>query len=284
MRLGIASGKGGTGKTLVATNLARVMGERCLVQYVDCDVEEPNGSIFLRPLIAQSTDVSAGVPSIDKTLCTRCGRCSSFCRFGALAVMSNGVIVFPELCHSCGGCQLVCPSGALSMRDRTVGAVQSGSAGGVRFVEGRLNVGEPMAPPVIRAALDAAGAEALVIVDSPPGTSCSVIAAIRSCDYVLLVVEPTPFGMHDFRLALETLQALGLRGGAVINREGLGDMDVDAVCRAASIPILGRIPFDRRIAEVYARGEMVVDSLPDVRTVFEALADGVEREASCSRS
>ncbi len=284
MRIGVASGKGGTGKTLLATSLAYILAEARPVQYVDCDVEEPNGRIFLKPRITRSEDVRVDVPVIDGEACALCGECAEFCRFGALAAMGEKVLLFPELCHSCGGCALVCPNDAIRMGRRSIGKVEVGRSGKVGFVEGRLNVGEPMAAPVIYATLEAADEESLVIVDAPPGTSCALIAAIRACDYVLLVTEPTPFGLHDLRLTLEVVAALGLRAGVVVNREGLGDLEVEPLCAEAGVPILARIPFDRRIAEVYATGDSVTDALPDVRSILSDLACAVLQESSCRNS
>lgn len=263
MKLAIASGKGGTGKTTVAVNLAWVLaenGER--VQYLDCDVEEPNGHIFLNPTLTATQPVGIPVPVVDETICTGCRQCAEVCQYHAIAVLRKP-LVFPELCHGCGGCRLVCPVKAIREQDRTIGVVESGQAGKVAFVQGRLNVGEPMAPPLIRAVKQQAIPHGIAILDAPPGTSCPVVATIRDVDQVLLVTEPTPFGLNDLRLAVDMIRQLGISHGVVINRSDSGDRRVHAYCAAEQIPVLLELPDDRRVAEAYSRGQMAVQVLPE---------------------
>jgi len=263
MRIAIASGKGGTGKTTVAVNLACVLADNGqTVQYLDCDVEEPNGHIFLKPEITATEPVGIPVPVVDEEKCTGCRKCAEVCQYHAIAVLKKP-LVFAELCHGCGGCALVCPERAIREQDRTIGVVETGRAGNVAFVQGRLNVGEPMAPPLIRAVKKKASGDGVAIMDAPPGTSCPVVATVRDADYVLLVTEPTPFGLNDLRLAVEMIRQLGIPHGVVINRADSGDRRVRDFCTAETIPILLEIPDDRRVAEAYSRGHMAVRVLPE---------------------
>jgi len=264
--IAVASGKGGTGKTTVAVNLARVMPGP--VSVMDCDVEEPNVHLFLSTESRQTHSVGIPVPRIDTNKCTVCGECARFCEFNALGDMRSKIVVFNELCHGCGGCTRVCPENAITEVQRVIGEVDQGvSAQDIRVITGRLNVGEALSPPVIRA-VRRHKAEGMVIVDAPPGTACPFAAAVRGSDLVVLVTEPTPFGIHDLGLAAETLDAMKLPFGVVINRSGEGDEGVEEVCRRHGVPLLARIPEDRRIAEAYSRGELVVDALPQYREEF----------------
>ena len=223
MNVAIASGKGGTGKTTVATNLAvTAAASGREVQVLDCDVEAPNAHLFLKPEIERSEAVSVPVPEVDEEKCTACGECGRICQYSAIVSLKTKPLVFPELCHGCGGCALVCPEGAITEGLREVGVVEEGSAGGVRFAGGKLRIGEAMAPPLIRAVKERALDDALVIVDAPPGTSCPVIEAVRGADFVLLVTEPTPFGLNDLAIAVDTVRKLGLPFAVVVNRAGLG--------------------------------------------------------------
>ena len=263
MRIAIASGKGGTGKTTVAVNLACVLADNGqTVQYLDCDVEEPNGHIFLKPEIATSEPVGIPVPVVDEEKCTGCRKCAEVCQYHAIAVLKKP-LVFAELCHGCGGCALVCPERAIREQDRTIGVVETGRAGNVAFVQGRLNVGEPMAPPLIRAVKKKASGDGVAIMDAPPGTSCPVVATVRDADYVLLVTEPTPFGLNDLRLAVEMIRQLGIPHGVVINRADSGDRRVRDFCATERIALLAELPDDRRVAEAYSKGMMAVDALPE---------------------
>jgi len=277
MIIAIASGKGGTGKTTVAVNLA--LSAEGPVRLLDCDVEEPNAHLFLRPEITVSEPVGVPVPEVDAQKCDACGKCAAICQYNALAVVKSGVLVFPELCHGCGGCMLVCPKGAITEKSREIGVVETGRAGPVAFVGGRLRVGEAMSPPLIRAVRKLAKEDRVNLIDAPPGTSCPVITAVRGADYVALVTEPTPFGLHDLTLAVETVRKMGLPLGVVINRADVGDGRVRAYCAKERIAVLVEIPDDRRIAEAYSRGEPMVRALPAYRETFRRLWDGITKEA-----
>jgi MinD superfamily P-loop ATPase len=269
MILAVASGKGGTGKTTVAVNLALCSPRP--VRLLDCDVEEPNCHIFLKPIIRERETVYLLVPSVDASKCNGCGECARLCQYHAILPLGKRVMVFPELCHGCGGCAKVCPTGAIRDVEREIGVVEIGAAGGVAFVQGTLAVGQPAAPPVIRAVKRHTAYDRLNIVDCAPGTSCPVVTAVRGSDYVLLVTEPTPFGLHDLRLAVETIRQLEIPFGVVINRAGIGDDRVQSYCVREGIPVLLEIPDDRRIAEAYSRGQAASDAVPELRKAFEGL-------------
>jgi len=281
MRISVASGKGGTGKTTVATNLALSIDAD--VQFIDCDVEQPNGHLFLQPAIEHSETVTTPVPEIDLQKCTYCAKCADICRFKAIAVIpETTVLVFPELCHSCGGCLAICPEGAVSETGRELGTLEIGSRGRLSFVHGRLRVGEAMAPPLIKKVRQAARDKGVTVIDAPPGTSCPVIAAIRETDFVLLVTEPTPFGLHDLELAVGAVDLLGIPRGLVINRSDLGDDRVREFADAVGIPVLMEIPFDRRVAETYARGEMLIEVIPEWKSRFAGLYERMVEIAAVS--
>lgn len=274
MIISIASGKGGTGKTTVATNIAvSVEGP---VQLLDCDVEEPNAHLFLRPEIEESRIATTPVPEIDLDKCDRCRKCAQICRFKAIAIAGDLVLTFPELCHSCGGCMAICPQGAITETGRELGVIETGGVNRVSFVHGRMRVGEAMAPPLIRIVRERAWDRGLTLIDAPPGTSCPVIAAMKNTDFVLLVTEPTPFGLHDLKLAVEAVRVLGIPMGLVINRSDLGDDKVRDYSQSEGVPILMEIPFDRQIAECYSRGEMFAQVLPEWRTRFKKLVEQIE--------
>jgi len=275
MTIAIASGKGGTGKTTVAANLARVAADDGLgVSYLDCDVEEPNGHIFLKPEITASTPVHVPVPVVDEDRCTACGKCKEICQYSAIALLGRTVLTFPNLCHGCGGCVLFCPAGAITETGREVGVVEDGMAEGVRFVHGRLRIGEAMSPPLIREVKKRIPEKGLAVIDSPPGTSCPVIQSVRGADYVVLVTEPTPFGLNDLSLAVEMLRVMRLPFGVVVNRADVGDDAVFNYCAAEGIDVLLRIPDDRRIAEAYSRGQLAVRALPEYAAMFRSLLVG----------
>lgn len=274
MKIAIASGKGGTGKTTIAANLASVFTDGGqTVQCLDCDVEEPNAHIFLNPQLTESNTVSLPVPKVDESQCTGCGLCGQICQYHAIAMINNKPLIFPEMCHACGGCMLVCPEKAITEIARPIGVIERGFAGLVEFVHGRLNVGEVLAPPLIRAVRKFAKPDKTTIVDCPPGTSCPVIAAIRGCDFVILVTEPTPFGLHDLVLAVDMTRALKIPFGVIVNRMGIGDDRVHKFCGEQNISILLEIPDDRRIAEAYSRGELIIDALSEYRALFDGLRE-----------
>jgi MinD superfamily P-loop ATPase len=277
MILAVASGKGGTGKTLVATSLALSLEGQGPVQLLDCDVEEPNAHILLRPTITSSRPVLVPVPKVAKEKCTYCRVCSEACPYNAIAVMGENVLVFPELCHGCGVCTYVCPEKAITEEGREVGVVEEGRAGEVRFVHGRLAIGEAMAGPVIRAVKQRVDRSSTVIIDVPPGNSCPVVEAVKSSDFCLLVTEPTPFGLHDLALAAELATKLNVPCGVVINRDGSGDQGVERYCGQQHIPVLLKIPLDRRIAELYCRGQTLVAGMPSWREAFRDLLESTQR-------
>lgn len=271
-RIAVASGKGGTGKTTIATNLAVVLAETgARTAYVDCDVEEPNGHLFLKPTIRTTREVSIPVPEIDETSCTLCGACGKACRYSAILALPKKVLTFPKLCHGCGGCTLACAPGAIREVPRVTGVVEEGTAGEVTFLQGKLNVGEAMAPPVIHAVLAAAPTEGTTVIDAPPGTSCPVIASVKTADVVLLVTEPTPFGLNDLKLAVEMVRELAVPFGVAINRTGTGDRAVFDYCATERISVLLELPNDRRIARAYSRGELCVAALPELKPHFAEL-------------
>ena len=276
MRIAVASGKGGTGKTTIATNLAYIASQNGrTVGYVDCDVEEPNGALFLKPNISETRPVNVSVPKVDLDKCTGCGECGRICQYSAIVVMNEKVLVFPELCHGCAGCWLVCPIRAISESYRQTGQIEIGRSGGIQFVQGLLNIGESMSPAVIRAAKDSAPTVELLFLDSPPGTSCPVIESVRGADYVLLVTEPTPFGLNDLKLAVEMVRAIQLPFGVVINRADKSERDTLEYCNSRDIEVLAAVRDDRRVAEAYSRGEMICDAIPEYRTEFNNLLNRV---------
>ncbi len=287
MIISIASGKGGAGKTTVATNLAHVLSQssKKRVRLLDCDVEEPNAHLFLRPHLTRRETVTTPVPVIDEERCDYCGKCAAICRFRAIAVLGGKTILtFPEMCHSCGGCLLVCPHGAISETGRELGILERGRAGDMEFVHGRLRVGEAMSPPLITRVREHSESGDINIIDAPPGTSCPVITAMRRTDFILLVTEPTPFGLHDLRLTVGAVRLLEIPFGLVINRADMGDRKVYEYARSERIPILLEIPFDRAVAEAYSRGELFTEKLPEWERRFLELYERIENlleKSSC---
>lgn len=274
MIISVASGKGGTGKTTVSVNLALALGAG--VELLDCDVEEPNAHLFLKPVIDRSERVETPVPLVDLEKCTFCRKCSDICRFNALAVVGKKALVFQELCHSCGGCMLVCPEGAITETGRELGTVNFGARDAIGFINGQLRVGEAMSPPLIKQVRAAADPDRLTIIDAPPGTSCPVIAAMNGTDFVLMVTEPTPFGLHDLKLAVEAVRLLDIPCGLVVNRADIGDNKVFEYAQREDLPILLTIPFDRRIARAYSQGKNIVEEFPEYREQFVALYRDIE--------
>jgi len=268
MIVSIASGKGGTGKTLVATSLAYALKGIMPVTLLDCDVEEPNDHIYMRARLVDTQPVTVPVPYVDESKCTHCGMCHDVCAFNAIAVMGSAVLVFKELCHGCGACIRFCPVGAITEVPHEIGVVEEGDADGTRFVDGVLTIGQPMAPPIIRKVKQYAGDDGVTIIDASPGTSCPVVEAVKGSDFCVLVTEPTPFGLNDLKLAVETMRELGLPHGAIINRAGVGDAHTEDYCKAEGIPVLMTIPLDERIARSYSRGVPLLEALPEYRQRF----------------
>jgi MinD superfamily P-loop ATPase len=272
--ISIASGKGGTGKTTVATNLALSIDSD--VQLLDCDVEAPNAHLFIHPALEKTETITTPVPKVDEDKCTRCGKCAEICQFKAIVLIGETILTFHELCHSCGGCLEVCPEGAISEMGRDLGVIERGHRNGLEFIHGRLRVGEAMSPPLIRKVRAHTRPDTLTIIDAPPGTSCPVIAAMRGADFVLLVTEPTPFGLYDLKLAVSAVKVLGIPCGLVINRSDMGDDKVKQYASKKDIPILMEIPFDRRIAEAYSRGKAVIEVMPEWKQKFLQLYNRIE--------
>jgi MinD superfamily P-loop ATPase len=273
--ISVASGKGGTGKTTIAVNLALSLGR---VQFLDCDVEEPNAHIFLKPAIEETIPAVIPVPRVDLKKCTHCGKCSEACEFHAIVVMKEAVLTFDELCHGCGACAYVCPEGAIREVDREIGKIEIGHTGSIRFIQGLLNIGEPMATPIIRKEKQLMGLSEVTILDAPPGTSCPVIETVKDSDFCLLVTEPTPFGLNDLELAAGTVKKMKIPLGVVMNRADIGDEGVQQFCRKEGIPILMEIPMDRRIAEAYSRGIPLIEELPRYREKFLNLFEDIKTE------
>jgi MinD superfamily P-loop ATPase len=319
MVISFASGKGGTGKTTVATNVALALQETAqhTITFLDCDVEEPNAAIFLKPTLTQRTSVGIPVPQVDFNKCTYCGKCAEVCAYNAIAVINpvkdtekdnkmttntaldnaahrakKSVLIFPELCHGCGGCSLFCPEHAITETHREVGIIERGHAGTIAFVQGMLNVGEPMATPIIRemkreiindreerrnGETEKSDNGNITIIDVPPGTSCPVIEAVKGSTFTVLVTEPTPFGLNDLVLAVETMRTLAIPCGVIINRHGIGDTSIESYCEQENIPVLLRIPMDREIAVAYSKGIPLVEINTHYRTQFRDVVDTISQ-------
>jgi len=278
MLISVASGKGGTGKTTVATSLALAI-KNSRVQLLDCDVEEPNAHLFLKPQIDTTETVNVSIPVVDESKCTHCGRCAEVCRFNAIAVLQKQVMLFQNLCHGCGACMLACPENAISEGEREIGVIEAGSSNGVEFAHGKLNIGEAMSPPLIRVLKKRINGTGETILDVPPGTSCPVVESVRGSDFVLLVTEPTPFGLNDLRLAVEMLRLLGLPHAVIVNRSGVGDSGVEDYCRSEKVDIILRIPFDRKIAEAYSRGIAMLEAVPEFADKLRQVYEHASRKA-----
>ncbi len=278
MIISIASGKGGTGKTTVATNLALSINSD--VQLLDCDVEEPNAHLFIQPTFNKTETIYTPVPEVDEKKCNLCGKCGEICQFKAIVVIGDVVLPFPELCHSCGGCMAVCPEDAIKEAGRELGVIRKGYRNGLEFIHGELRVGEAMSPPLIREVRAFIRPDKFTIIDAPPGTSCPVITAMKDTDFVLLVTEPTPFGLYDLKLAVGAVKLLNIPSGLVINRSDIGDNKVQAYAKEIGLPILMEIPFDRRIAEAYSKGEMIIEAIPEFKKKFLKLYQDIMDQVS----
>jgi len=272
--ISVASGKGGTGKTTIAVNLALSLNN---VQLLDCDVEEPNCHIFIKPVLESKSTVFISVPRVNQKKCDGCGRCQEVCLYNAIAVVNKEVLIFPELCHGCGSCAYFCPHGAIKETNKDIGIIEIGKSGEIQFVHGKLNVGMMMSPPVIKAVKKHINKKKTVIIDAPPGTSCPVITAIKDTDFVILVTEPTPFGLNDLTLAVEVVRKMGIPFGVIINRSDLGNKKTDEYCTGENIPVLMRIPFSKKIAGIYSRGDSIINALPEYRIKFQELYKKIEK-------
>ncbi|HOO13617.1 MAG TPA: ATP-binding protein [Candidatus Marinimicrobia bacterium] len=273
MIIAVASGKGGTGKTTIAVNLAYALDRD--VQLLDCDVEEPNAQLFLKGAPLSTEEVTIPIPQIDASLCNGCGECSRFCEYNAIVSYGTMPLVFADMCHGCGGCMKVCPPQAIREVDHRIGVIETFSAGKITLVQGKMDIGAAMAPPLIRAVKQKTDNRIPILLDAPPGTSCPVITTLRGADFVALVTEPTPFGLNDLILAVETVREMDLPFGVIINRSGSGDARVNFYCADENIPILAEIPDDRKIAEAYSRGELIGKVFPEYRLIFEKIINDI---------
>jgi len=277
MIVSVASGKGGTGKTSVAVNMALSVGN---VQLLDCDVEEPNAYLLLHPEMYKEEPVYTLIAKVNRELCNNCGECAKFCQYNAIFVASEKILVFPELCHSCGGCALICPRKAIAWEKHRIGTLNFRSVDGLALVYGELEVGKPMAVPVIKAVKMQIKEGEDVILDSPPGTSCPFVETVKGSDFCVLVTEPTPFGLHDLKIAVEVLRKIEVPFGVVVNRAGIGDKKVYDYCREGNIRILLEIPYQRRIAELYSKGVPFSLEMPEWTEKFQKLFGEIRRSVS----
>jgi len=268
MIISVASGKGGTGKTTVAVNLALCFEQ---AQLLDCDVEEPNAQIFLKANISDRKPATVRVPEMDYEKCNFCGTCRDVCAYHAFALLPKKIIFFPQMCHGCGACSRLCPQGAIREIDRPIGEIEIGQRNDIRFIQGKLTVGETMAPPLIRQVKSYIDPSLTAIIDAPPGTACPMVTAVKDSDFCILVTEPTPFGMNDLQLAIETVQKLDIPYGVVMNRAEPDDLRTRLYFKAHDIPVLLKIPFDRKIAELYSVGIPFVEQFHEYRTKFQDL-------------
>jgi len=276
MKLAVASGKGGTGKTSLACALAQALGPRAAL--LDCDVEEPDCALFLKPEIEAEAEFCVPVPVIDAAKCKGHGRCQEVCAYNAIKIFNKKPFLFGHMCHSCGGCVLACPEKAIAEAPHPVGKIRHGRAAALFFADGTMNIGEASPVRLIKAVKKLAPPGAHTIIDCPPGTTCPMINAVAGSDFCLLVSEPTPFGLCDLKLAVETLEKIKVPHALVINRSDLGDGEMEAWCAGKGIKILLRIPFDRVIAEAYSRGETLLSARPEYRMALRAMFEAIRAE------
>jgi len=276
MILSIASGKGGTGKTTVAVNMALSVSENQNLQFLDCDVEGPNAHFFIKAALDKEKIAYLPCPEIDENKCTFCGRCAEICAYNALAVLKESVLTFPELCHGCGACRLFCPENAIKENGRRIGVIRKGPAGNILFITGKLDIGQAMSPPLIRQIKKMIDHQQDVILDVPPGTSCPMVEAVKGSDHTLLVTEPTPFGLNDLKLSVDTLKQMEIPFSVVLNRSRSANSIIHEYCRKEKIPLVLEIPLDRKIAEAYSKGETLISIDPSYKTKFLALFNSLK--------
>lgn len=280
IKIAIASGKGGTGKTTLSVALAEVASLNRRVSYLDCDVEEPNGGIFIKPQNCKTERVSVLVPTLDPDLCQGCGKCGKICQFSAIVTIGKKALIFPEMCHNCGGCIRVCPNQALSEVPHEIGSLNIGTRDRIQVVEGLLDIGHAMAPPIINAVKNYKTESDLEIIDAPPGTSCPMVSTISDVDFVILVTEPTPFGLNDLKLAVDTVSVIGIPFGIIINRSDIGNHKVVDYCQEENLNLLLEIPSSRKIAEAYSRGESIYSAEPKLegklKKVLQQILEGIK--------
>lgn len=277
MIISVAAGKGGTGKTLVATSLALSIDN---VQFLDCDVEEPDAHVLLKPKINSKKLSSIPVPKVNEEKCNGCGKCSEVCVYNAIAVIKGKVLIFSELCHGCGACSRLCPEDAISEEGMVVGVVERGEAKGIEFIQGKLDIGKPMPTPVIRDVKREIKNEKIVIIDVAPGASCPMVEAVKDSDFCILVTEPTPFGLYDLKLAVEVVKKLKVHFGVIINKDGIGDNRLEEYCKEERIQIFLKIPFQREIAELYSHGFTLTSRMREWKKDFNKLFQTIEEECS----
>ncbi len=273
MKITVASGKGGTGKTTIAVNLALSIKNSMLI---DCDVEGPNSHIFFKEPMVKLKDVSIPAPKFDLDTCTLCGKCVDFCQYNAISIVGEKLLFFDELCHGCGGCKIICPVDAITEVEHYVGVIEKGGTGDLPVYHGMLNIGEPFGVPIINELKQFADDKKTTIFDSPPGTACPAVETMRDVDFCILVTEPTPFGLHDLTLTVDVIREIGTPYGVVVNRDGIGDDRVDRYCEKENIPLLAKIPNDLEIARLYSSGVPMVKGLPEYRKLFEEMFDRIK--------
>ena len=279
MRIAIASGKGGTGKTTVATNLAWVIAAlNEPVTYVDCDVEEPNGHMFLNPVLNESTAATVSHPVINEETCISCGKCAEICQYRAIIMLGENPYVSPEMCHACGGCWLVCPVDAVTPKQREIGIIEQGKSESIDFIHGKLSIGQILSPPLIRMVKKHISGDGITLIDCPPGTSCPVLTSVQGADYIILVTEPTPFGLNDLKLAVDMIGEIGIPFGVFINRADIGTRDTERYCEQRHIDIVGRLDDNRAIAESYSNGVLASKNMPEIRSLYEDLYTTLKRK------